>query len=344
MRGAPRVSVFIPVRNREGLIATAVDSILAQTYTDFELLVVDDGSTDATVRVLEAYRDPRLRIETNGAHRGIPATRNRGLELARGEYLALLDSDDYAYPGRLARQLRYLDRHPQHCQVGTWCSLMDAGGRLLPRVRRQPCDARQIKARLLFHCPLINRTLMARTEVLRRFRYSEAFPRCQDYDLHARLSAQHTMVNLPQVLTCGREHVGRYTGATEALGEDRKMAIQGRLLEDLGVPWDAADLQRHYLLTRARKDPHAGPEYLDWAESWLQRLAAANRRSRCHEPAVFEGVLAQVWAVACWRTRQALGWRWALRLARSPLARCLPGQVDAAAVMASMRPTPRLRA
>ncbi len=337
---APRVSVFIPVRNREGLIRTAVDSILAQTYTDFELLVVDDGSTDATLRVLEAYRDPRLRIETNGEHRGIPATRNRGLELARGEYIALLDSDDYAYPDRLARQLRYLDRHPQHCQVGTWCSLMDAGGRLLARVRRQPCSAGQIKARLLFHCPMINRTLMARTDVLRRFRYSEAFPRCQDYDLHARLSGRHTMVNLPDMLTCGREHEGRFTGATAALGEERKKAIQARLLDDLGVAWEAADLERHYLLSRARPGSHAGPAYLDWAEPWLHGLAAANRRRCRHDPIAFEAVLAQVWAVACWRTRKALGWRWPLRLTRSRLARRLPAGIELAALVAAARRPP----
>ena len=101
---APKVTVFIPVYNREKYIATAIDSILAQTFQDFELLLVDEGSTDASEEIIAAYRDPRLRQERQESNTGIPKTRNKGNELARGEYIALHDRDKYANPQRRARQ------------------------------------------------------------------------------------------------------------------------------------------------------------------------------------------------------------------------------------------------
>jgi len=152
MRQTPKVTVFIPVFNREDYICTAINSVLAQQYTDFEILVVDDGSSDRTVERIAAYTDPRVRVECNPANLGIPATRNRGLELARGEYIALLDSDDYAYPDRLHRQVDFLDRHPDIVQVGSGCTLMDAEGRRLPRIRRHPLKPEAVDAHLLFHC------------------------------------------------------------------------------------------------------------------------------------------------------------------------------------------------
>ena len=92
----PTVTVFIPVYNREHYISEAIESILTQSFPNFELLLVDDGSTDRSVEVMRSYDDARIRVVCNEHTRGIPQTRNRGLELARGVYIALLDSDDQA--------------------------------------------------------------------------------------------------------------------------------------------------------------------------------------------------------------------------------------------------------
>jgi glycosyltransferase involved in cell wall biosynthesis len=323
----PRVSVFIPVHNREHYVAVAVNSILAQTFTDFELIVVDDGSTDRTPEVLSRYSDPRLRIARNPSNLGIPATRNHGLELARGEYIALLDSDDHAYPERLARQVAWLDSHPDIAQVGSWCSFM---------------DSEEIRAHLLFHCPVVNRTVMARTAALKAIGYDTAFPRCQDYEMHCRLvEAGHRLANLPELLVCGREHPGRITGQTRGLGRDRKIAIQRRMLDHLGIQASAEELARHYALSRksAREDD---PEsYLDWAESWLWRIKQANRAARFFNEPALSRVLGAIWALNCWQARRTLGKRATLaRLARSGLARGIPGNVDFGFLLAARRRAP----
>lgn len=336
MSRPPKVSVFIPVHNREDYICTAVNSILGQTFTDFELLVVDDGSSDATLQRLSRYDDPRLRVESNDTNVGIPASRNRGLALARGEYIALLDSDDYAYPERLARQVAWLDRHPDIAQVGSWCSFMDAAGRPLGKVRRQPLRAEDVHAHMLFHCPVVNRTVMARTAVLREYGYREEFPRCQDYDLHQRLVRRHRLANLGEILVCGREHQGRFTGRTAALGRERKMAIYRQMLAQLEVDCSDEDVARHYQLTRPQVDDQE-PDYIDWAEQWLLRLKRANDTRGVYHPAAFRRALAIVWLAVCWHARRAPGGRPTLGRAASPLIRGLPGNFDPRFLRAALR-------
>lgn len=342
MRQTPKVTVFIPVFNREDYVCTAINSVLAQQYTDFEILVVDDGSSDRTVERVAAYPDSRVRLECNPANLGIPATRNRGLELARGDYIALLDSDDYAYPDRLGRQVDFLDRHPDIVQVGSGCTLMDAQGQRLARVRRHPLSPEAVDAHLLFHCSLINRTIMARTAVLRDFGYDESFRRCQDYHLHLRLARTHRMANLPHLLVCGREHPGRITKNTAGLGRDRKMAIQAEGLADLGVDYSDRDLDWHYQLTQKR-DPAIvnAAEYLDWAEQWLHRLDSANRQVRRYDRTAFGRVLGAMWAAACWNFRGEAETRFPLRMLSSRLSRGIPGNFSPRLLAGIARHRPR---
>lgn len=334
----PEVTVFIPAYNRRDFIAPAIHSILAQQYKDFELLVVDDGSTDGTAEFVESFADPRIRVERNGRNLGIPATRNRGLELARGRYIALLDSDDYAYPDRLGRQWLFLERHPDIVQVGSWCSLMDADGRLLSRVRRYPTRSDDVAAHLLFHCSLVNRTIMARTAALAEFGYDESFPRCQDYELHRQLSEFHRMANIPAYLVCGREHPGRITRHTRGIGRDRKMAIQRRLLADLAIDAEDRELAWHYHLAQpwTESPPPAG-EYLEWAGQWLLGLERANRRSRRFDARAMHRLIAAIWIGACWRRRRELGRGWLPRALAARPARGLVGNLQPAWWAAAMR-------
>jgi len=343
MPAAPRVSVFIPVHNRAAYVAVAINSLLAQDFGDFELIVVDDGSSDATPEVLERFDDPRLRIARQPRNLGIPAARNRGLALARGEYIALLDSDDHAYPTRLRRQVEWLDAHPDIVQLGSWCSFMDADGRMLDRIRRQPLAAEDIHAHLLFHCPVINRTVMARTAVLREIGYDEDFPRCQDYDMHCRLVERgHRLANLPDILVCGREHAGRFTGQTTGLGRERKMAIQARMLAHLEIDAGARALARHYALTRREARDDDPETWLEWAEAWLWRIKQANRATGFYPEPALSRVLGAIWALNCWHTRRDLGRRRVLaRLGGSPLARGIPGNFNLRFLVAATRPARR---
>ncbi len=325
MASTPRVTVFIPVYNRKHYITTAVESILAQTYTDFELLVLDDGSTDGTLDALANCHDPRLRLERNPRNLGLPSTRNRGLELAQGEYIALLDSDDKAWPQRLARQVAVLDQRPDLVQIGAACDFMDAEGRLRSRVRRRPLDADEVAASLLFYCAMTNRTLMGRTAILRQYGYSTDFPSSEDYELHLRLSRRYRMANLPDVLSCGREHDGRFTQQNHTLGYTCKREIARRALQDIGINAAEDDLDRHYALSRPRElGEHFDRTYLDWAEHWLAQLQQANQQTQRYEAKAFHRVVADQWLALCLQARKPLGNTAYRYLLHSPLVHGIP--------------------
>ena len=144
--GFPKVTVVIPVHNREKYVGIAVDSILSQTFSDFELLVIDDGSIDRSIDVVLSYSDPRIGLVRNHTNLGVATTRNKGIQLACGEYLALLDSDDWAYPGRLAKQTAFLDNHPDYAAVGSWIEWMSEEGHPSGRIKRKPSSPEEIAA------------------------------------------------------------------------------------------------------------------------------------------------------------------------------------------------------
>lgn len=215
MTADPQVTVLIPVYNQERYVAEAIDSVLAQTFADFELLVIDDGSTDRSLEIISTYTDPRIRVARNPGNRGVPWTRNRGLDLARGEYIAMLDSDDIAAPERLARQVAFLDAHPDVALVGSEKSTVDTAGKTVDKgMKLRPTAPDEIAAQLLFRCRITQTSIMARSAIMRRFRYDERFVVSQDFELFARLSCVYPLANLPDVLVAFRRHDAHVFPAT----------------------------------------------------------------------------------------------------------------------------------
>jgi len=306
----PKVTVFIPVFNREQYVGEAIESILAQTFSDFEILLVDDGSTDSSVDKIRSYSDPRIRLVCNKENLGIPKTRNKGVELARGQYMAMLDSDDRAYPNRLEKQVTFLDDHPEYAQVGSWCRMMDKDGRPLKKIKRQPTLPDDIHAQFLFRCAMSNRSIMARTAILQEYGYRNDFPRCQDYELHVRLAKKYKLGNIPECLVYGRIHSKQITGQTPGLGDKKKQEIISGQLQELGVIFSPEDLAPHLTLSRMRKS-HFVPDadYLKWGREWLERLQQANKQAHCYAEPAFSQALSQKWLQACWIARRKMGWR-----------------------------------
>ena len=307
MTASPKVTVVIPAYNREKYIAAAIDSILRQSFPHFELLLLDDGSTDESVAIMRTYTDPRVRVVCNETNLGVPKTRNRGLELARGEYIAMLDSDDYAYPERLARQVAFLDRHQDYAVVGSWVSVMKEQ-RSPKKIGILPVSADDVRARLLFHCSLSQASIMARTAVLQDYKYREQYVVCEDFDLWMRLAKTYKLANVPEFLVCRRMHAGRITYEKAPMVRATKRQLFATQLAELGMKFSDSELDRHFLLLRM-KSAQGTPDlsYLEWAEGWLRRLQEANQRSGCYPQPAFSQVLAEVWLAVCWQTAARIG-------------------------------------
>lgn len=224
----PAVSVLMAVRDGAPWVAEAVDSVLAQTAGDLELVVIDDGSTDATAALLGAIRDPRLRVERQDGQ-GLTAALNRALGLARAPLLARLDADDLALPERLALQRAFLAAHPEVGLLGSAAREVDAGGREL-RVVRPPQDDAALRRALIRENPFVHSSIMLRRALCEQAGgYDASLPVAQDYDLWMRLSRMTRLANLHEVLVVRRLLPGRISVERE----------EDRLRTEARVRWSA---------------------------------------------------------------------------------------------------------
>jgi len=208
------ISVVMGVHNGERFLQQSVDSILAQSFGDYEFIIVDDGSTDGTAAILESYTDPRISV-IHQSNRGLTEVLQTGLEVARGEYFARQDSDDISLPTRFEHQLDYLRSHPDVLAVGTSCVEIDEEG-VLRRHLDHPLDDIGCKERLAISSPLPHGSVIVRMETLRELGgYRKQFTLAQDRDLWLRLSERGKLANLP-------EHLYLWRRSPEAIGESRR--------------------------------------------------------------------------------------------------------------------------
>ncbi len=278
----PRVTVFIPAYNREHYVRQAVESVLGQTYRDLECLVIDDGSTDGTATAAASFDDPRVRVVRNKANQGIPKTRNRGIELARGEFVAMLDSDDAALPERIDLQVAFLDEHPQVAAVGSWARAMDADGQPEKRLHTCPDSPAALAFTLMFRCAPRQSTMMIRRDILARYRYDERCHVSQDLDLFGRLVRDLPVRAIQRELVLFRHHPGRITSQRSDLREGIRRRIFEERLRELGLAPTAREMDRHMLLAAPRETLRASLDdhYVRWAASWLADLVARTHRAR----------------------------------------------------------------
>jgi glycosyltransferase involved in cell wall biosynthesis len=200
MTDAPKVSVLMGVRDGGDYLRQAVDSVLAQTLGDLELIVVDDGSSDDTPAVLASYDDSRLVLLRNERNLGLTPSLNVALAAARGRYVARQDADDRSLPTRLERQVAFLDARTDISLCGSWARLVDGEGRLRAR-GRPPSEPHEIARGLLVENKIFHGTVLARRELMEELGgYREAFRYSQDYDLCLRAVEHHRLANLPEEL------------------------------------------------------------------------------------------------------------------------------------------------
>jgi glycosyltransferase involved in cell wall biosynthesis len=206
MDKTPQVSVLMPVYNGERYLREAVESIVAQTFTNFEFIIIDDGSTDTTGAILDSFDDPRIVRSKNEENIGLARSLNKGLTMARGEYIARMDADDISLPERLARQVAFLDAHPEVGVLGSVVQVIDGDGNKSDTLWL-PTEHGVLRWSLCFGGPIAHPTVMMRREVVERVGgYNPNMVTAQDYDLWRRLSGVTRLSNLQDVLLSLRKH------------------------------------------------------------------------------------------------------------------------------------------
>lgn len=218
-----KVSVILPVFNGQTYLHSSISSILKQTLSDFELLVIDDGSTDDSFTIASTFTDPRIRILRHERNLGLPAALNAGIENASAELLARHDQDDIALPDRLAKQFDFLASRCEVGVVGSWARVISEIGKSKPAVvseHRHPTDDETLRWRLLWNSPFVHSSVMMRSDVVREVGgYSCLSERSlpEDYDLWVRMSRACALANIPQFLQVYRQ---TSTGMSRVRGRD----------------------------------------------------------------------------------------------------------------------------
>jgi glycosyltransferase involved in cell wall biosynthesis len=199
----PTVTIGIPFFSARRTLADAVRSVFAQTHRDWELILIDDGSTDGSLDVVRSLDDPRVRIVSDGTNRGLCARLNQIAELAHGKYLARMDADDLMHPERIERQVRFLDANPAIDVVDTATCTIDDNGEPLGIRGEKPLDCEPVA--VLRHGLLIHPTVMGRADWFRQNRYDSAYVRAQDRELWCRTCGRAKFARLCEPLFFYRE-------------------------------------------------------------------------------------------------------------------------------------------
>ena len=201
----PKITVLMSVHNGEKYLNEAIESILNQTYRDFEFLIVNDGSTDGSREIIKAYKDPRINLVDNERNIGLTKSLNHGLKMSRGEYIARQDADDISFPERLEKQISILERNREIALLGSWYLEIDENGNPL-REYKLPCEPLQICWDSIFYCSF-STVVFRRERILKNVGfYDESFRYAQDWELYSKIARTHTVVNIGEYLIKYRIH------------------------------------------------------------------------------------------------------------------------------------------
>jgi len=230
------ISVIMPVYNAARIVKRAINSILNQTYSNFEFIIINDGSSDETQTILSAYKDKRIRIISQ-ENRGVTLSLNRGIEASKGNYLARMDADDVALPQRFAKQLEFMEKNPTVAVLGTSTKIIYPDGSF--RIRKRPLTTKSIKKNIIRICPFSHSSVMIRRSVLDKVGlYDTSKYVAQDYNLWIRLlSAGYDLANLREPLLIyywEPESVTRSRTRTKRIKQQLHSRIEAIKLLNLG--------------------------------------------------------------------------------------------------------------
>ncbi len=203
----PKISVIMPVYNGEKYLKEAIDSILNQTFTDFEFIIINDGSTDESETIIKSYNNEKIRLINNQINSGLTKALNKGLGIARGRYIARQDADDISMSNRFEIQYNFLKSNPNIALIGGWAKIIDEKGKQI-RDEKKPLSFEEIKFHILFQNPFIHSTIFFRKDIIQKIGgYSEKYKHAEDFELYSRLiKKDYSITNIPIFLIKYRIH------------------------------------------------------------------------------------------------------------------------------------------
>lgn len=231
----PKISVVMPVYNGEKYLREAIDSILNQTFTDFEFIIINDCSTDGTEEIIKSYDDSRIVCIKNEKNMGVADSLNKGLDMVTGEYIARMDADDISFPKRFEKQVKYMDRHKDIAVCGSAIEYLDT-----INDKKNPytiMNKNEIKVNMLFGPYIPHPTVMMRRSIIdsEHYRYDNNYDKVEDFELWTRVLLKYDVCNIKPVLLKYRIHIGQVTRNYSDEKKQLLLKIKRNFLLNIGI-------------------------------------------------------------------------------------------------------------
>jgi glycosyltransferase involved in cell wall biosynthesis len=235
MDSPPFVTVLMPVYNSDSFVKEAIDSILKQTYTHFEFLIINDGSTDATEEIIKSIHDPRIILVNHPHNQGLIAALNNGLDRAKGKYIVRIDGDDISLPQRIEKQVFELERNPEIGVIGSWFE--EFGEHIQTKLITYKCDDTDIRIQHLFQDQLAAPTKVFRKSLVdqHKLRFDPLYDSAEDYGFNVEMSMHCKLANLPVMLTRKRDHPQNANNLRPQIMKDNSLLIRQKQFRRMGV-------------------------------------------------------------------------------------------------------------
>lgn len=276
--------------NQADFIQQSINSVLTQSFSDFELIIVNDGSIDNTTTIVESFNDNRIRLVHNDGNKGLIYTRNRLLTLAQGEYIAILDGDDIAYQDRLKLQYNFLLANPEVVLCGGHAAIINEHGNKTGDKLRVPVN-NTVDLFMLFGNPFVNSTTMFKTSVFTELNGYQNYTISEDFDLFIRMAEKYKVANLDETLVDYRVH----SNNTSTLNTNTRLANERKIISHMqkriGLPYDERRLNLHVELFNWTPVK----EHLNDYSFLFNEFKLANNISKRYDPKIFNQFLFNKW-------------------------------------------------
>lgn len=291
----PLISVNMPVYNGEKHLKQAIESILNQTVQDFELIIVNDGSTDNSLNILAGFNDARIKVFSNTENKGLAYTRNRLVALSKGKFIAILDSDDLAFPSRFEEQLAVFKSNPSVKLVGTGVQPIDENDKLIGKPWTGTLSAPKIKAELFFNNYFSQSSIMVERECFKSFIYEERFAPAEDYFIWTQIASKYETALIDKVLVNYRVHQNSISHVQKERQDNALKEIQKIQLKKLYPSATIEQLDFHVEVLQRKILPITSFFQLKKVLKWLKKLKDENNKSSLYETVYFNHKLRKIW-------------------------------------------------
>lgn len=296
-----KVSILMPVYNAERYLSEAINSILAQTFKDWELIIINDGSTDNSEKIIRNYHDSRMYYIRNSENLKLIKTLNKGIDYCHGKYIARMDADDSCFPERLRYQVEFLDNNPDYIMCGTNATVVDGHYQTTGKIRNLP-DDNLLQIGLLFSPSFIHPSVMIRREVLEKNRYDEEYKHVEDYELWCRIARQGKVANLQKDLLAYRWHDTNVSVLNNQVQEEMKDRIIREQLKMLDIAPTEEELYCHKITFRLYalgQKQNVSVEESEAVSAWFEKLLLQNKKINKYNQDDLKAFLWSRWAVLC---------------------------------------------